>query len=145
MPALIFSVVVAADDYAKGAIRVTPTELVWTRNPATGLEAAYLIGHPSKPGPYVYRVRWPSNYVLPAHTHPDDRNLVVISGTHYHAFGDKFDAQKLEAGPPGTFFTEPANAPHYGATKAEVVILQISGTGPSGQTFLDPSQDPRKK
>lgn len=34
----------------------------------------------------------------------------------------------------GTFFTEPANAVHYNFTKAEPVVIQIRGMGPTGTT-----------
>ena len=36
--------------------------------------------------------------------------------------------------PQGTFFTEQSNAVHYNFTKAEPVVIQIHGMGPTGTT-----------
>lgn len=69
----------------------------------------------------------------------------MISGTLYVGFGDKFDQAHLKALPPGSFWTEPATLNHFLMTKDEPVFFQITGTGPSGTTFVDPAHDPRKK
>lgn len=104
---------------------------------ATGNESAYLLGHPSKPGPYLYLARWkPWNKVL-AHKHPEDRYGMVISGVHYIGYGEKFDENKLHAHPAGTYFTEPAGVAHFGITKAEGAILYFFGVGPSGNTRFE--------
>jgi quercetin dioxygenase-like cupin family protein len=66
-----------------------------------------------------------------AHSHPDDRYALVVSGTFYHGYGDKFDEGKLERRPAGAFFTEPARLRHFGVTKEEGTILYFVGTGPS--------------
>ena len=59
----------------------TPAEIKWMRNAAGTNESAVLFGDPSKPGPYVVRVKWlPGNMSRP-HFHPNDRFFVVISGT----------------------------------------------------------------
>ncbi len=134
---------------AKGAVPMTGAHLPpgvslvelqnmkWVGKP-TGNDSAYLHGHPSQPGPYLYLARWkPHNKVL-AHKHPDDRYGIVISGVHYIGYGDKFDATKLHAHPAGTFFTEPANVGHFGITKDEGAILYFYGVGPSGITKLEP-------
>ena len=111
-------------------------EMAWVGK-ANGNENAYLLGHPSKPGPYLYLARWkPYNKVL-AHKHPDDRYGMVISGVHYIGYGDTFDESKLHAHPAGTYFTEPANVGHFGITKAEGAILYFFGVGPSGITKLE--------
>ena len=36
----------------------TPSEIKWVRNAAGTNESAVLFGDPSKPGPYVVRVKW---------------------------------------------------------------------------------------
>ena len=59
----------------------TPAEIKWVRNAAGTNESAVLFGDPSKPGPYVVRIKWlPGNMSRP-HFHPNDRFFVVLSGT----------------------------------------------------------------
>ena len=59
----------------------TPSEIKWVRNAAGTNESAVLFGDPSKPGPYVVRLKWlPGNMSRP-HFHPNDRFLIVLSGT----------------------------------------------------------------
>ena len=49
------------------------------RNPNGTNEQAILFGDPSKPGPYVVRLKWlPGNMSRP-HFHPNDRFFAVIS------------------------------------------------------------------
>ena len=50
----------------------TPAEIKWVRNAAGTNEQAVLFGDPSKPGPYVVRLKWlPGNMSRP-HFHPND-------------------------------------------------------------------------
>jgi quercetin dioxygenase-like cupin family protein len=77
-----------------------------------GTESADIIGDASKPGPYVQRLKFPPNFTVQAHTHPEERHYTVISGTWYVGWGNKFDETKLKALPLGSFYTEPANVSH---------------------------------
>jgi uncharacterized RmlC-like cupin family protein len=107
-------------------------KLQWSKNPNTGpLEFATIVGDRGKPGLYIQFVRWPPHAVYKAHSHPDDRYAVVLSGTFYHGFGDKLDESKFEQRPAGTFFTEPKGVRHFGMTKDEGTVLYFVGTGPS--------------
>ena len=109
-----------------------PAKIPWEKDPHGGpLERATLVGDRSKPGLYIQLVRWPPHTLNKAHSHPDDRYALVVSGTFYHGYGDKFDESKLEARPAGSFFTEPARLRHFGVTKDEGAILYFVGTGPS--------------
>lgn len=127
----------AQTELPPGALRVTPDELRWGPGRVPGHEIAPLIGASSKPGPYVERVRFPANTLSQPHSHPEDRSYVVISGTWRVGYGETYDAAKLKALPPGSFFTEPANVPHFSLTGDEAVIVQISGHGPSATRFVD--------
>ncbi|MBV9269578.1 MAG: cupin domain-containing protein, partial [Candidatus Eremiobacteraeota bacterium] len=62
---------------------------------------AVLTGDPTKPGPYVIRLKVPANTKLPAHYHGDTERVTVISGTFYVGLGDKVDAAKATAFPAG--------------------------------------------
>ena len=66
----------------------TPAEIKWVRNAAGTNESAVLFGDPSKPGPYVVRLKWlPGNMSRP-HFHPNDRFFVVLSGTWWMGTGE---------------------------------------------------------
>jgi len=135
--ATIASVIAVAQDLPAGVRIITPGGVRWILNPTNGLESASLLGDSTKPGPYLQLVKWPTNKRLPAHKHPDDRYGMVISGVHYVGYGDKFDEAKLHAHPAGTYFTEPANTPHFGMTMGEGAVLYFYGVGPSGSTPLE--------
>jgi quercetin dioxygenase-like cupin family protein len=114
-------------------------KIEWKKNPnGSPLEFASLVGDRTKPGLYIQLVRWPPHTVNKAHSHPDDRYAMVLRGTFYHGYGDKFDESKLETRPAGTYFTEPARLRHYGITKDEGTVLYFVGMGPST------SDDPEK-
>jgi len=123
---------------------ITPSEVKWKPGKSAGVEVAAIIGDTNKQGPFVERVKFPPNFTFQAHSHPDDRQYTIISGTWYIGWGNKFDETKLKALPPGSFYTEPANASHFAATKGEPVIVQITGTGPTSVRFIDPVRTPKK-
>jgi hypothetical protein len=136
-------VAAAADEFPPGVTLVKPEQMKWVKS-ATGRENAYLYGHPSKPGPYLYLVKWPPNNKALAHKHPDDRYGMVVSGVHYIGYGDKFDESKLHAHAAGTFFTEPANTAHFGMTKEEGAVLYFYAIGPSGNTPIEKAEAAKK-
>lgn len=116
---------------------LTPAEMQWKPGRVPGTELADLFGDATKPGPYVQRGKLPPNFSIQPHTHPDERQYTIISGTWYVGWGTTFDESKLKALPAGSFYTEPANVPHFVATKGEPVIVQISGTGPTATRLID--------
>ncbi len=129
-----------ADNVTPGVVALTPDEMKWRSQgvlAAPGLEQANLVGDPAKPGPYTIRIRFPKGYGIPAHTHPDAREVTILSGTYATGYGERFDPAGLKVLPAGSFYTEPANVPHYIEIK-EDVVLQVSGTGPSGRKYVNP-------
>ena len=50
--------------------------------------------------------------------------------------------RRLKALPAGSFYTEPPGVDHFAMTEGEAVVIQITGTGPSGLTCVDPRNDP---
>lgn len=110
---------------------VTPGELQWKPGRHPGTEVADIVGDPSRPGPYVQRVKFPPNFKVPPHTHPEERQDTVLSGTWYVGWGTKLDPGTAKALPAGSFYTEPANSIHFVFSKDEPVIFQISGVGPT--------------
>jgi hypothetical protein len=118
----------------------------WAPNTSVppGMDMMMIYGHPAKPGPFIFRARVPAGYRLPPHVHPDARVVTVIKGTYYSAAGQDFDESKLRAFPPGSFYSTPANTPHFAATRDEEVIIQEMGFGPgSGIQYVHPKDDPR--
>lgn len=135
--ALAWSVCVSAVAAQDAGIVLPPEELQWTRaGRVPGVEQALILGDSSKPGGYVYRGKLPANLKIAPHAHPDDRTYTVISGTFYIGWGTTFDESRLIALPPGSFYTEPANVPHFKATRSDPVVLQVTGQGPSGMRFF---------
>ena len=124
---------------------VLPENVKWVE-PATlpGAKLAVLVGDPAKPGVTTYRIWFPANSQVAAHYHPVAENVTVISGTVYLGHGDKLDMAKGTAYPAGSFFNVPADMRHYAWTKEETVI-QVHLGGPTGMTFVNPADDPRKK
>jgi hypothetical protein len=47
------------------------------------------------------------------HRHPENRMYTVISGVFYIGLGDEFDADKLQAYPPGAVIVLPAKTSHF--------------------------------
>jgi quercetin dioxygenase-like cupin family protein len=120
---------------------LTPSEMSWTSQgplAAPGMEQLNLVGNPSSPGPYTLRLKFPKGFRISPHTHPDSREVTVLSGVYATGYGETFDAAKLKVLPAGSFYTEPANVPHYIEIE-EDTVLQVSGTGPSGRKFVNES------
>ena len=126
----------AAETLPPGVTLVDLDTVKWVKT-VSGRDQAYIMGHPSKPGPYLYLVKWGPNDKAGAHFHPEDRHGVVLRGVHYIGYGDKFDESKLHEHKAGTFFTEPSKTAHFGMTKGEGAILYFYGVGPTGSTPLE--------
>ena len=141
----IIASVALAESGAPGVVALTPDEMKWQSQggmTVPGLEQLNLVGDPAKPGPYTIRLRFPKGFRIAPHTHPDAREVTILSGTYATGYGEKFDPVNLKTLPAGSFYTEPANMPHYIEIKEEAV-LQVSGTGPSGRRSIN-AQDGAK-
>ena len=54
-----------------------------------GAQIAVLAGDPTKAVPFTIRLKFPSNYAIPAHSHPTDEHVVIVSGALTFGMGDK--------------------------------------------------------
>ena len=136
--ALALSFAVAALAQGTAPVALTADKMKWSSQGALalpGLEQVSLVGDPSKPGPYTIRLKFPAGYKLAPHTHPDPREVTILSGTWYTGYGEQADPALLQALPAGSFYTEPANLPHFVEVR-EAVVIQVSGVGPSGRAFV---------
>ncbi len=112
----------------------TPSEIKWVRNAAGTNESAVLFGDPSKPGPYVVRLKWlPGNMSRP-HFHPNDRFFVVLSGTWWVGTGEKFDPDNTVPMPAGSYVIPYGGKIHYDGAKNEEAVIQVWGVGPATST-----------
>ncbi|HSU88342.1 MAG TPA: cupin domain-containing protein [Terriglobia bacterium] len=105
-----------------------------------GIQTRVLKGDPNKPGLYTIQLTVPANTKIEAHTHPDDRVATVISGTWQIGYGTAFDEKKLKALVPGSFYTEPPSVAHFARTGNTAVMIQITGYGPTGTTYVAKGQ-----
>ena len=124
---------------------ILPEDIVWKPFPAFPPSArlAVLVGHPSDPGPYVIRVKMPAGGKLMPHSHPEDRIYTVMSGVFYIGLGDQFDADRMQAYPPGSVIVLPGNTSHFHWAKSGEYVTQVTAIGPLGLEYLEPGDDPR--
>ena len=106
---------------------------------------AIVVGEPLQDGPYTIRVKVPGGVTLMPHTHSEDRFYTVISGVFYIGLGDKFDADKLEAYPPGSVIVLPGNTSHFHWAKSGEYITQVTAIGPLGLEYIDAKDNPRNE
>jgi quercetin dioxygenase-like cupin family protein len=143
LAALLPMTIAVADDH----VLARPDTLKWVAGPPflqAGAQIAIVSGDPSKEGLYVLRLKLPAGFKVAPHMHPNDENVTVISGTFNIAMGDKFDDSKGPVLKAGSFAIAPKGMAHY-AWFPEETIIQIHGLGPSGITYVNPADDPRKK
>src|SRR3954470_6615986 len=130
-----------------GHTMVTPADLKWSDVPSLppGAKIAVIEGPMSEPVPFTVRLKFPANYQIPAHWHPAVERVTVLAGTFYMGSGERLDAKHASTLAPGSLMIMQPKAPHFAFTQGEEVIVQLNGTGPWGVTYLNPSDDPRKK
>ena len=129
----------------KAHVLATLGEAKWGPAPPLvppGAQIAVLTGDPSKPAPYTVRFKFPANYAIPAHSHPMDENVAIVSGEFFMGMGDKLDKTHATALPVGGYAMMPANMNHYAFTKGEVTLL-LYGIGPVDFKYVNPADDPR--
>jgi quercetin dioxygenase-like cupin family protein len=91
----------------------------------------------------VIRVKVPHGVKLMPHRHSEDRIYTVISGVFYIGLGDQYDADKLEAYPPGTVIILPGGTSHFHWAKSGEYITQVTAIGPLGLEYINSKDDPR--
>ena len=91
-------------------------DVKWSAAPPVlpkGAMLAVLSGDPAATGPVVLRLKMPAGYKIPAHWHPTDEHITVLSGTFFIGMGDKLDAAKGHAFTAGGYAVAPAHMNHY--------------------------------
>ncbi|HEY3129469.1 MAG TPA: cupin domain-containing protein [Acidobacteriota bacterium] len=98
-------------------------------------QVAVVSGDPTKPGPYVIRIKTPDGEKIPPHWHPQDENVTVLQGTLAVGTGDKFDQTAGHDLPAGGYLLMPKGVHHFAWSKGESLI-QVHGQGPFKIIFV---------
>jgi quercetin dioxygenase-like cupin family protein len=124
---------------------ILPEEIEWKPFAAfpSSARLAMVVGEPAREGPYTIRVKLPHGTKMMPHRHPEDRMYTVISGIFYIGLGDSFEAEKLQAYPPGSVIILPGNTSHFHWAKSGEYITQVTAIGPLGLEYVDAGDDPR--
>ena len=138
-----------AKDSAKHTdhIMVKPENVKWMDGPPSlpaGAKFSTIEGDSKVAGLFTMRLWFPAGFKIPPHWHPADEHITVISGTFMMGLGDKFDIDKLQALPIGSFAVMATGTKHFVMTKEEAVV-QLHGMGPWGINYVNAADDPRKK
>ena len=112
----------------------------WLRPP--GAQQAIIVGNPKNAEAYVIRVKLAKGTKVAPHTHPNDENVTVISGTFNIGVGEKLDETKGQTVKAGGFFSVPKGKAHF-AWASEDTVIQLHGVGPAGATFVNPADAPK--
>lgn len=137
-----------AESAASKHVLVTADQVKWGPGPPSmppGAQMAVMDGDPAQKGvPFVIRAKLPDGYRVPPHWHPTDENLLILSGTLMVGMGDTMDPASAQSLTAGAYTKMPARMHHYAMSKGET-IFQLHGVGPFEVTYINPSDDPRKK
>jgi quercetin dioxygenase-like cupin family protein len=133
--------------------RITPAEIPWSQAVSNqagsgmrpGLETVTVAGDGKQNSLYSLVFKVPPKTAIPPHSHPDDRSCFVLSGLWYFGYGSVRSEADLKTLPPGSNYTEPANVIHFAGTRDQEAIVECTGVGPTGTTFVNPADDPRNK
>ena len=110
-----------------------------------GAQITVLAGNPMAVGPYTIRLKFPAHYAIPAHSHPTDENVVVVSGALTFGMGDRLvkNASTDKTLLPGGFALMPASMNHFAYTSERETTIVLYGQGPVEFKYVNPADDSR--
>jgi quercetin dioxygenase-like cupin family protein len=117
---------------------VPRAQLHWTATAIPSLEMSVVEGNPATTGPFVLRFRALRQVRIPAHWHPSDEHLTVLTGTASLGMGDRFTASALRPLHSGDYASLPKQSPHF-AQFAAGTEVQLHGEGPFITNWVDPN------
>jgi quercetin dioxygenase-like cupin family protein len=127
--------------------QVNAADVKWAAAPAifpAGAQMAVLSGDPAKPGIFVIRLKMPAGYKIPAHQHPTDEYVTVVSGDLSLGMGDKLDPAKSARLSTGGFAVAGAKMNHFAFSNGGAVV-QVAAEGPFAMTYVNPADDPTRR
>ena len=96
---------------------------------------AILEGHPKKADLFTVRFKLKKGFLMPAHTHPKDERVTILSGKMSVAFGKDAKHEDAKQFGPGDYYVNSRDAIHV-VWADEDSILQITGIGPWKADFI---------
>ena len=123
------------------------SHLNWMEGPASlpsGVQMAVVSGNPGKMGMFTIRLKMPADYAVPAHSHPTNEVVKVLSGKLHYGMSDKLNMSEAKMLTVGHSVTMKAKMNHWVHAPTPATI-QVSGMGPFQITYVDPKDDPRTK
>ena len=128
-------------------IQAKSAALKWMDGPPGlpgGSKFAVLSGDPGKEGTFVIRAKFPAGYAVPAHHHPTEERVAVLSGRFGYGMSDKLDKAHAKTLTAGHHVVMKADMNHWVFARSATTI-QVSGKGPFQIVYVDPKGDPRTK
>lgn len=127
-------------DFPEGVIqhRVIEGEIKWKPCPPNlpkDCEMFVLEGHPKKPDMFTVRFRLGKSFVMPAHTHPKDERVTLLSGKAAVGFGVDATLETAQKFGPGDYYINKRDAVHI-VWALEPTVMQITGIGPWEAHFV---------
>lgn len=117
-------------------------QLTWQDYPGLpGVQFVVMAGNPREAGPYTIRAKFAPGVMSRPHWHPEARYVTVLKGTWWAGEGEILDPSKTTPVVTGGFAIHTPGKVHYDGAKDEEVIVQISGTGPSGTNVVNPGSE----
>jgi quercetin dioxygenase-like cupin family protein len=109
-----------------------PASLTWTPvKGKAGLSMARLYGDPDTAGSeYAVRLKFADGAKIGPHSHSNQEEVTVLSGTLLVGFGEKWNDANMQPLAAGTFVVWPAGFAKFVQSKGETVI-EVHGVGPS--------------
>jgi quercetin dioxygenase-like cupin family protein len=107
-----------------------------------GSKFAVVSGDPGKAGNFTIQAKFPAGYAVPAHHHPTEERVAVLSGRLGYGMSDKLDKAKAKTLTAGHHVVMKAEMNHWVFARRATTI-QVSGKGPFQITYVDPKDDPR--
>ena len=107
-----------------------------------GAKFAVVSGDPGKEGKFTVQIKMPAGYAVPAHHHPTDERVSVLSGELRYGMGDKLDRDRAGTLNRGYHVVMQSGMNHWVFTK-DPATIQVSAMGPFQITYVDPKDDPR--
>jgi quercetin dioxygenase-like cupin family protein len=121
----------------------TPDKIKWVQF-TPGVEYGPVHGNCDKAGAIcVFQLRFADGAKFPAHWHPVDENVTVLSGTFMAGMGDAYDESKMMTLPPGSYVFMPRRMHHFAGAKG-TTLVQVHGVGPFKINYVNPADDPSK-
>ncbi|CAN5639813.1 cupin domain-containing protein [soil metagenome] len=111
---------------------------------AAGARMSLLEGDPTAPGVFTMRIHLPDGFRIAPHWHPKPERVTVLSGTFLLGAGETMDPDKTQALEAGAYTAMPPGMRHFAIARGDTVI-QLTSTGPWQITYVDPSDDPRRR